>query len=117
VGTVFGAADAVAAPSTHPDAFPNAVLEAAASGVPVVAVDIGGLPEIVREGGTGRLVPEADPATLAAALRELAGDPDQARRLGAAAAADVRARFGLRRMLDAVQDSYERLLAGRASYS
>ena len=45
LAAVFGAADAVAAPSTHPDAFPNAVLEAAASGVPVVAVDVGGISE------------------------------------------------------------------------
>jgi glycosyltransferase involved in cell wall biosynthesis len=107
---LFGVADAVAAPSTHPDALPNAVLEAAASGVPVVATDIGGLSEIVRDGQTGRLVPKADPRQLAAALRELADDPGQARRLGDAAALDVRARFGLDRMLDAVEDRYTRLL-------
>ncbi len=109
LAAVFGAADAVAAPSTHPDAFPNAVLEAAASGVPVVAVDVGGISEIVRHGGTGKLVPSPDPTTLATTLREWADDPQQARRLGASAAADVPARFGLRKTIDAVEEQYERL--------
>jgi glycosyltransferase involved in cell wall biosynthesis len=109
---VFGAADVVAAPSTHPDAFPNAVLEAAAAGVPVVGVDVGGLPEIVRDGVTGRLVPRPEPPALAGALRQLADDPDAARRLGADAAADVRERFDLGRMLDALQERYDCLVAG-----
>jgi len=113
LATVFGAADAVAAPSTYPDAFPNAVLEAAASGVPVVAVEVGGISEIVRHGGTGKLVPSPDPTTLATTLRELADDPQQARRLGASAAADVPARFGLRRTIDAVEEQYQRLSGRR----
>jgi glycosyltransferase involved in cell wall biosynthesis len=112
LGAVFGAADVVAAPSTHPDAFPNAVLEAAASGVPVVAVDAGGVSEMLRDGETGRLVRTSDPGELAAALSDLAHNPDRARRLGNAASTEVRARFGLDRMLAGLQDSYERLLAG-----
>jgi glycosyltransferase involved in cell wall biosynthesis len=112
VETVLGAADAVAVPSTRPDPLPNSALEAAAAGVPVVAAAHGGLPEIVRDGTTGRLVPPGDHAALAAALRALADDPETARRLGAAAAEDVRERFALPRMLAEVQDLYERLLAG-----
>jgi glycosyltransferase involved in cell wall biosynthesis len=111
--TVFGAADVVAAPSTHPDAFPNATLEAAVAGLPLVAVDSGGLPEIVRDGRTGKLVPQGDARRLAVVLRELAENPDQSRRLGDAAAADVRDRFGLQQMLDALQERYGRLLSGR----
>jgi len=111
--TVFGAVDVLAVPSSHPDAFPNAVLEAAASSVPIVAMDVGGLPEMVVDGQTGRLVPAADVRRLAAVLRELADDPDQGRRLGEAAAAKVRSRFGLAPMISAVEELYDLLLAAR----
>jgi glycosyltransferase involved in cell wall biosynthesis len=52
-----------------------------------------------------------DPAALAGVLAELAADPGQAARLGAAAAVDVRARFGRPRLLDEIQALYDRLLA------
>ena len=110
VETVLGAVDAVAVPSTRPDPLPNSALEAAAAGLPVVAAAHGGLPEIVRDGETGRLVPPGDHVALAAALRGLADDPGTAHSLGAAAAADVRERFALPRMLDEVHALYERLL-------
>jgi glycosyltransferase involved in cell wall biosynthesis len=107
---LLGAADAVAVPSTKPDPFPNAALEAAAAGVPVVAAAHGGLPEMLRDGQTGLLVEPGDPAALAAALRSLADDPARAHDLGAAAAADVAARFSAKRMLAAIQAQYEALL-------
>ena len=93
---VYGAADVVVVPSKQPDPLPNAALEAAAAGCCVVAAAHGGLPEIVRDGETGRLVAPGDPRALAAALAELADDPAQRERLGAAAAADVGARFARR---------------------
>jgi glycosyltransferase involved in cell wall biosynthesis len=111
--TVFGAVDVLAVPSSHPDAFPNTVLEAAASSVPVVAMDIGGLPEMIVDGQTGRLVPAADVRRLASVLRELADDPEQGHRLGEAAAAEVRSRFGLAPMISAVEELYDVLLAAR----
>jgi glycosyltransferase involved in cell wall biosynthesis len=108
--TVLGAADVFAAPATHPDALPNAVIEAAAAGVPVVgSEDGGGLPEILSDGVSGRLVPPRDPPALARALADLLGDREQARRLGAAAAAEVHDRFQVERMLEAVQACYEEL--------
>ena len=110
VETVLGAADAVAVPSTRPDPLPNSALEAAAAGLPVVAAAHGGLPEIVRDGETGLLVPPGDHRALAAALARLAAEPGLARRLGAAAAEDVRRRFGLRRMVEEVEGLYERLV-------
>lgn len=93
VETVYGAADIVVVPSTRPDPLPNAALEAAAAGCCVIAADHGGLPEIVTDGVTGRLFAPGDASALAAVLAELAADPVQRERLGAAAAADVRARF------------------------
>ena len=60
------------------------LLEASASGLPVVAGDSGGAPETVREGVTGHVVGGRDTAALADALGGLLADPERARRLGAA---------------------------------
>ncbi|CAA9482466.1 MAG: hypothetical protein AVDCRST_MAG30-883, partial [uncultured Solirubrobacteraceae bacterium] len=109
LGTVLGAADVVAVPSTRPDPLPNAALEAAAAGGGVVAAAHGGLPEIVRDGETGVLVPPDDPRALALALAALRDDPTRARRLGEAAARDVRERFAPARLLAGVQAVYESL--------
>jgi glycosyltransferase involved in cell wall biosynthesis len=111
--TVLGAADAVVVPSTQPDPLPNAALEAAAAGCCVVAADHGGLPEIVRDGETGVLMPPGDHRALADALAGLAAQPGAAERLGAAAAYDVRGRFSADGLLEAVQDVYDEVLAGR----
>ena len=106
VSLVYGAADVIAVPSKQPDPLPNAALEAAASGCCVVASAHGGLPEILRDGDTGLLVPPRDPEALAAAI---AGADRE--RLGAAAAADVAQRFDPERMLTEVQQLYDRLLS------
>lgn len=110
VDVVLGASDAVAVPSTRPDPFPNSALESAAAGVPVVAAAHGGLPEMLRDGETGLLVPPGDAGALARALRSLADDAERARRLGEAAAADVTARFTPQLMLERVQSEYDALL-------
>jgi glycosyltransferase involved in cell wall biosynthesis len=112
---VLGAADVVVVPSTRPDPLPNAALEAAAAGCCVVASAHGGLPEILREGVTGRLLPPGDHKLLAAALAALADDPEQRERLGAAAAADVAHRFAPGRLLDALQALYDDLLGAAPS--
>jgi glycosyltransferase involved in cell wall biosynthesis len=110
VATVYGAADLVAVPSKQPDPLPNAALEAAAAGCCVVASRHGGLPEILRDRETGRLVDPGSPAALAAVLAELAEDRGQRERLGAAAAVDVAQRFSTQRMLHEVQALYDELL-------
>jgi glycosyltransferase involved in cell wall biosynthesis len=109
VENVYGAADVIAVPSTEPDPLPNAALEAASAGCAVVASAHGGLPEIISDGATGRLVPPGDPAALARAAATLIGDPPLRERLGTAAAADVRERFAPQRLLDSVQALYDRL--------
>jgi glycosyltransferase involved in cell wall biosynthesis len=110
VATILAAADVVAVPSVFEDPFPQSALEAAAAGLPVVATDRGGLPEIIRDGSTGRIVRAGDHVALAAALRDIADDPRRARELGTAAAADVAARFSSKRMIEQVQECYERLI-------
>ncbi|WP_203897759.1 glycosyltransferase [Virgisporangium aliadipatigenens] len=73
-----------AVPSRWHENAPLAVLEAFACGVPVVATSLGGLPELVRDGVDGAIVPPADPDALAAALGGLLRDPDRALALGRA---------------------------------
>ena len=82
VENVYGAADVIAVPSTAPDPLPGAAIEAAAAGCAVVASAHGGLPEIIRDGETGRLVPPGDAAALARAAAELLDDPGLARAAG-----------------------------------
>ena len=109
VENVYGAADVVAVPSTQPDPLPNAALEAAAAGCCVVAANHGGLPEIIDDGVTGRLVTPRDPLALAAALAELRADPAARARLGRAAAETMRVRFSPERFLDRTQALYDEL--------
>ena len=90
---------------------PVAVLEAFAAGRPVVATAVGGVPDVVDEGETGLLARAGDVEALASALERLAHDPELRRGMGALAAARVRERFGLERMVDEVEALYRRLLA------
>jgi glycosyltransferase involved in cell wall biosynthesis len=106
---ILASVDAVAVPSTRPDPLPNSALEAQAAGIPVVAANHGGLPEIVEDGTTGILVAPGDPVDLAKALRRLADDPERRAQMGEAAAADAANRFGLERMLDEVEAVYASL--------
>jgi len=107
------AADVVAVPSIRDDAgnvdgLPNFALEALASGTPVVAARAGGLPQAIHDGRTGRLVAERNARELAAVIRELLTRPDEARRLGAAARADVTERYGWGEVAARFESAYER---------
>ena len=77
----YVAADATVLPS-HYESFGMVAMEAMACGIPVVASRVGGLQTTVRDGVTGLLVPDHDPAALAGALDRLLGDPDLRFRLG-----------------------------------
>jgi len=92
----------------------NTILEAMASGLPVVATRVGGNPELVAAGVTGALVPPAAPAALAEAIAALAADPSHARALGQAARREAVARFSLERMLHDYHAVYRRALARAA---
>ncbi len=75
------------------------LLEAMARGLPVVATDVGGNPEVVEDGVTGRLVPPANPEQLAAALLELATVSEKTQAMGQAGRARVERVFDVRRMV------------------
>lgn len=88
----LAASDLLVLPS-HMETSPNVVAEAMAAGLPALACAVGGVPAMVADGITGRLVPPRDAPALAAALAALLGDPDGLARMGAAARAEARRRF------------------------
>ena len=93
-------ADVLCAPSLHGESFGMVLTEAFAAGTPVVASDIPGYRDVVRDGTDGLLVPRGDPLALAEALRALALDPAAARadgRGGARARRAIRLAAGGRR--------------------
>jgi glycosyltransferase involved in cell wall biosynthesis len=91
-----------------------AVLEAMASGTPVLVSRIGGLPEVVREGETGFLVPPGDTAALRERLDQVLGDRALAERLGANARDDVLARFTWQKVAERCLQAYS-LRRGRVA--
>ncbi|NUM56840.1 MAG: glycosyltransferase [Candidatus Hydrogenedentes bacterium] len=95
------------------EGFPNALLEAMALGRPVVAASVGGIPELVEDGVTGRLVTTRDPADFAAAILRIAEDCSEARRLGERARERVQREFSAKRMAGAYRALYEELLNRR----
>ncbi|MGC8827163.1 MAG: glycosyltransferase family 4 protein [Anaerolineae bacterium] len=84
----LSACDLVVVPSRR-EAFGLAALEALAAGRPVIASCVGGLPEIVRDGISGRLVPPGDAAVLAEAVLEALADPERIREWGEAGRREV----------------------------
>ena len=85
----FRAAAVVVVPSIWPEPCPTVALEALAFGRPVVASRIGGLPDLIADGGTGLLVPPGDPAALAAAITTLLSDRRLLKAMAAAAYASA----------------------------
>lgn len=89
----------------------RAVLEAMASGVPVLAAGRGALPEIVRDGRTGRVVPADKPDALASALIELLADQEGLLEMGRQARAEAESRFTIGKQAGEIEGLY-RLVAG-----
>lgn len=96
------------------EGLPNSLLEAMATGVPVVATRVGGVPDVVEDGNNGILVGAGDPAGLGDGIARLLADRPLRERMGDAGLRRIRERYGL----DAVAAEYVRLyaeLAGDAS--
>src|SRR2546422_679303 len=90
----------IAALTSTSEGMPVCLMEAAACGVPAVAVAVGGIPELVEDGVTGVLVPVGDTRALASALEQLLRKPELAARMGVAARRRVEERFSIRRQVD-----------------
>jgi len=111
VRPILWAADIfVHVPTTFPEGTPNAVLEAMAAGLPVIATPVGGIGEIVRHGETGWLVPPNDASALAEALRHLRADSSLRRRLGETAQAFVREHHSVGALAERILQVYATLL-------
>lgn len=112
-------------PSTSPaESFGMCLAEANACGRPVVASRVGGIPEVVVEGGTGLLVPPGDAHALAEALSWMIENPDAAARMGEAGRARVLARHDWEGLVDRTEetllgalgrDAFKSLMPGRAT--
>ncbi|MCX9156876.1 TIGR03088 family PEP-CTERM/XrtA system glycosyltransferase [Niveibacterium sp. 24ML] len=110
VPDVMRSFDLFALPSIA-EGISNTVLEAMASGLPVVATDVGGNPELVVAGTCGDLVPAQDPVALADALAAYAGDRVRTREHGRAGRARIESAFSLDAMVAGYDQLYSRLLA------
>jgi len=113
---VYAAIDILALTSWH-EGTPLALLEAMASGLPVVATSVGGVPELVTVGVTGLLSRPGDDAALARALVELVLDPARRAAFGRAARARALAEFSLARYVDATAALLRTVAAERAEPS
>jgi glycosyltransferase involved in cell wall biosynthesis len=105
----LSAADIFVLPSRS-EGFSNAIIEAMAASLPVVATNVGGNAEAVKDGVTGFIVPVEDSSALSAAITHLLSDPSQAKAMGTAGKALVAERFTTEAMMNRISATYRNLL-------
>lgn len=96
--------------SSRTEAFPNVILEAMATGLPVVSSDVGSVAELVDEGKTGHRIQPEDPAVLARSISSLLEDGGKAKAFGAAGRRVVEERFRLEGMIEKRESLFAELL-------
>jgi len=111
VPRVLAASDVLVLPS-YREGTPRVITEAMASGLPVVATDIAGIPEQVEDGESGYLIPTGDAAALAGRLNKLLADSQLRDRLGERGY-ERSEQFSVEAMVNATADLYEELLSSR----
>jgi glycosyltransferase involved in cell wall biosynthesis len=100
--------------TSRSEACPNAVLEAMAMALPVVATDVGGIPELIEHRRTGFLVPPDRGDDIARAIVGLVRQPEFAQAIGRAARSTVASRFSFDAMVGRFEDLYDECLSRRA---
>jgi glycosyltransferase involved in cell wall biosynthesis len=101
----------VVLPNLDRDGIPNTIIEALACGVPVVATAISGIPEVVRDGETGLLVPERDPEALARAIERMVNDAELRARCAREGPRIAAAQFSIEATGRALGDLFRRSVA------
>lgn len=112
--TLLAEADAAVLPTYYPEGLPKFLLEAAASGLPLIATDIPPCRPVVQDGYNGYLVPPRDPDALAEAIARLANDQDLRHKLGQNGRRLVEERFREQDVVDQYIRLYDQLLSGGA---
>jgi glycosyltransferase involved in cell wall biosynthesis len=115
VPEIMAALDVLVLPSTRSEATSQVVPQALAVGTPVVASDVGGSGELIRDGDTGRLVPPGDADALARAILDCLSDSDSARAMARRGQAIVRATHSLDAVMGRTTAVYRDLLDARSS--
>jgi glycosyltransferase involved in cell wall biosynthesis len=105
----LSASDIFVLPSRS-EGFSNAIVEAMAASLPVVATDVGGNAEAVEDGVTGFIVPVDDPAALSEAISRLIANPSHAKAMGEAGRNLVIEKFTTKAMMDKITTAYDKLL-------
>jgi glycosyltransferase involved in cell wall biosynthesis len=100
--------------ATNWEGLPRSIIEALRAGLPVVATDLAGIPELVAEGENGYLVPRGDARALASRLAELIADDELRARLGARSRRRFEEEFSFKRMYEQTRTLYETVHAGLA---
>lgn len=113
IASTIAAFDIAVMASYASEGIPQFALQAMASGKPVVATRVGGIPEIVRHGETGLLVDPRSPQSMAEAIVSLLRDPEGRTRIGAGAREWVAVNHSFDGMLDRLEECYRRLLPER----
>jgi len=100
--------------SSDNEGTPMSAIEAMAASCPVVATRVGGVPDLIQDYQTGRLVPPGDPESLAEAVLDLLSDPQKAQDIGRKAMLAARARYGVTRLVYDMEHFYRELLAEKS---
>jgi glycosyltransferase involved in cell wall biosynthesis len=99
------------------EGFSNAIVEAMAAGLPVIATNVGGNAEAVADGSTGLIIPTEDPEALAEAILLLIADPARAQAMGAKGREVAADRFTTEAMMTATTGAYRNLLSGKPPFT
>jgi glycosyltransferase involved in cell wall biosynthesis len=110
VADVLRALDLLVIPSTKHEGIPQIGLQGLATEVPIVGSDCGGIPEIVRDGKTGRIFPTLDAEALANRIEEALNETERSRELAAAGRQLVESDYSINCMFDRLEALYERYL-------
>jgi len=106
-----GKCDAFVMPSVEREGLPRAVIEAMSQEVPAVVSNVGGMPELVEDGISGRIVPPRDHIALAKAITELASDRDKTRALGKAARKRIESAFSIDMTINKIENLFQSIIS------